>query len=227
MAGPQRALLDDASRISKENTAAAQRALKHGEEALQVAVATLGELSAQTCTLRQVSQSLDEADAHMAEAEATLDTINTRCLGCFGPKRKLSRRRSAKDSGGGDGRQTEGALRESGIHVFSRQKRLGSGAPSTSRTHPASSTSASQPKEYDKLASEAAKQDDFMHQLDSVVTELHAVSLRIGEETDKQQPALEGLSERAQELRDRFSHANTQGKMAYIDAKPRRGWRRK
>ena len=214
MGGQQRALLDDAARISKASTASAQRALNSAEEARQVAVATLGELATQTDSLHRVYQSLQEADSHVAVAETTLDSMNSRCLGCFGPKRKLSNRRPAAPLQD---------FRGTGNKVYSAKQRLASTAYNVPRMPAASSTLFAD----DKLASEAAQQDAVLQQLDQAVTELHAVALHINDEVQSQQPALDALSERAQGLHERLSEANTQGKMAHVERPAKRGWFRR
>jgi hypothetical protein len=214
MAGQQRALLDDAARISKASTASAQRALNSAEEARQIAVATFGELATQTDSLHRVYQSLQEADSQVAAAETTLDSMNSRCLGCFGPKRKLSNRRTAAPVQD---------FRGTGNKVYSAKQRLPSTAYNVPRMPAASSTLFAD----DKLASEAAQQDAVLQQLDQAVTELHAVALHINDEVQSQQPALDALSERAQGLHERLSEANTQGKMAHVERPSKRGWFRR
>jgi hypothetical protein len=100
-----RQLLRDAQLVSASSSAAAARALQLAEEARDVAAATLGELGTQSDALRGVAATLSEAEAHVDASERTLDEINTGCFGCFGPRKRLARRRWR---GGGDECSTEG-----------------------------------------------------------------------------------------------------------------------
>jgi hypothetical protein len=237
MAGQQRAHLNDAAKVSKDSTAAVARALKSAEEAREVATATLSELAVQTDTLvrwgptscatpcchayaccfcqqRHVAQSLGEAEKSLGHAEQTLDSINSRCFGCFGPKLRLSRRASSEGAPGEE-------FRGSGVKAHARAI----GQPH--HGHHASASTAPPLFHDDTLAADAAQQDDMLRQLDAAVGHLHSVAQTINEEVRAQQPSLEGLSGRAHDLKDRMTAANTHGKLAYID-KPKRGfWKRR
>ena len=233
MAGQQRAYLDDAAKVSKDSTAAVARALKSAEAAREVASSTLSELALQTdalvrrpsparchaarlmhvfCGQRHVAQSLGEAEESMGQAEKTLDTINTRCFGCFGPKRRLSRRTSSE---GAPGEEFRGA----GVKAQAR-------AIGNQGAHRASASTAPPLFHDETLAADAAQQDDMLRQLDAAVGQLHTVAQTINAEVHDQQPSLDRLSERAHDLKNRMTAANTHGKLAYID-KPKRGfWKR-
>jgi uncharacterized membrane protein YgcG len=100
-----RQLLRDAQLMSASSSSAAARALQLAEEARDVAAATLGELGTQSDALRGVAVTLSEAEAHVDASERTLDDINTGCFGCFGPRKRLARRRWR---GGGDDGSAEG-----------------------------------------------------------------------------------------------------------------------
>ena len=147
----------------------------------------------------------------MGQAESTLDRINTRCFGCFGPKLRLSRRSS------GEAASPE-EFRGSGVKAHAHA--VSHGAPRAK----ASAT----PRLFqdETLASEAAQQEDMLRELDAAVGHLHTVAQTINDEVRDQQPSLDRLSERAHDLKTRFTTANTHGKLAYID-KPKRGWWRR
>jgi hypothetical protein len=104
-----RQLLLDAQLVASSSTSSAARALALAEEVRDVAAATLGELGTQSDALRGVAATLSEAEAHVEASERTLDDINTGCFfGCFGPRKRLARRRwraseDNKGAGGGAG----------------------------------------------------------------------------------------------------------------------------
>ena len=149
----------------------------------------------------------------MSHAEKTLDTINTRCFGCFGPKLRLSRRSSSEGAPGEE-------FRGSGVKAHARA--MGN------QSAPRASASTAPPLFHDEtLAADAAQQDDMLRQLDAAVGHLHTFAQTINDEVKDQQPSLDRLSERAHDLKNRMTAANTHGKLAYID-KPKRGfWTRR
>ncbi len=163
---------------------------------------------------RNVSASLDEAEARASAAEETLDKVNARCMGCFGPKRRLAPRRG----GGG----TAGAAPEGLVNTLkslvAREKLPSTKPPGGGAT--AASAAPAVPLFADAtLAREAAAQDETLRRLDCAVADLGVLSRRIGDELQTQAPALEGMSGRADDLSGRFKTMNTTGKLGAIKHK--------
>ena len=208
MRGPQHALLQ-AGALSERISAAAKRALRSAEEAREVAVATLGELATQTETLKSVAGSLKEAENIASASEERLDKINTRCLGCFGPKRRLQKRRGHPSPTPPQPQTSLGGSLKS----FLLRQKLPSSAPAAPAPPPRPPPLFGDAK----LAGEAAEQDETLARLDETVGALGVLSRRIGDELERQAPALETVSGQAEDLSYRFRDMNRTGRMGKIN----------
>jgi len=212
MRGPQHALLQ-AGALSERSSAAAKRALRSAEEAREVAVATLGELATQTETLKSVAASLEEAEDIASASEERLDKINTRCLGCFGPKRLLQKRRGGRGHPSSPTPPQPQTSLGGSLKSFLLRQKLPSSAPAAPAPPPRPPPLFGDAK----LAGEAAEQDETLARLDETVGALGVLSRRIGDELERQAPALETVSGQAEDLSYRFRDMNRTGRMGKIN----------
>ncbi|XP_070836129.1 synaptosomal-associated protein 23-like isoform X1 [Chaetodon trifascialis] len=195
-----------ANQVTDESLESTRRMLQMAEESKQTGVNTMVMLDQQGEQLRRVEEGMDQINQDMRQAEKNLTDLSKCCGLCVCPCDRVSsiehdsRYKRTWGLGGGEG---EGD--SNGSKVVSRQ-------PSAVRNGQAAQVNAQAPSgPYIKRITNDAREDemeDNLNAVGSIIGNLKTMAVDMGNEIDKQNKQIDGITAKADMNRVRIEEAN-------------------
>ncbi|XP_041809537.1 synaptosomal-associated protein 23-like isoform X2 [Chelmon rostratus] len=195
-----------ANQVTDESLESTRRMLQMAEESKQTGVNTMVMLDQQGEQLKRVEEGMDQINQDMRQAEKNLTDLSKCCGLCVCPCDRVSsiehdsRYKRTWGMGGGEG---EGD--SNGSKVVSRQ-------PSAVRNGQAAHVNAQAPSgPYIKRITNDAREDemeDNLNAVGSIIGNLKTMAVDMGNEIDKQNKQIDGITAKADMNRVRIEEAN-------------------
>ncbi|XP_038585796.1 synaptosomal-associated protein 23-like isoform X2 [Micropterus salmoides] len=195
-----------ANQVTDESLESTRRMLQMAEESKQTGVNTMVMLDEQGEQLRRVDQGLDQINQDMRQAEKNLTDLSKCCGLCVCPCDRVSsiehdsRYKRTWGIGGGGGEDDS-----NGSKVVSSQ-------PSGVRNGQTAQVNAPEPSgPYIKRITNDAREDEMEDNLNAVggiIGNLKSLAIDMGEEIDKQNKQIDGITSKAEMNKVRIDEAN-------------------
>ncbi|KAM9341069.1 synaptosome associated protein 23.1 isoform 1-T1 [Symphorus nematophorus] len=196
-----------ANQLTDDSLESTRRMLQMAEESKQTGANTMVMLEEQGEQLRRVEEGMDQINKDMRQAEKNLTDLSKCCGLCVCPCDRVSsiehdsRYKKTWGIGGGDGE-----VDSNGAKVVSRQ-------PSGVRNGQPGQVNAPAPSgPYIKRVTNDAREDEMEENLEavgSILGNLKNMAVDMGNEIDKQNKQIDGITQKAEMNKIRIDEANT------------------